>query len=53
MSTENFEALDSKKNREVSGTDAPTPKIGEKCPHGWANWLQCDKCNTKLAEEEF
>lgn len=22
----------------------PRPKVGEKCPHGWANWLQCEKC---------
>jgi hypothetical protein len=23
----------------------PKHKVGEKCPHGWANWMQCDKCN--------
>lgn len=28
----------------------PDHKIGEKCPHGWANWLQCPKCNPKAAE---
>lgn len=26
---------------------APHPKIGEKCPHGWANWMQCPKCNSR------
>lgn len=26
---------------------APEHKIGEKCPHGWANWLQCPKCNQR------
>jgi hypothetical protein len=47
----------SKKIAIVSSPDAPppvsaaVPKIGEKCPHGWANWLQCGKCNSKLAEE--
>lgn len=23
----------------------PAHKVGEKCPHGWANWMQCPKCN--------
>lgn len=27
---------------------APEHKIGEKCPHGWSNWLQCPKCNQKV-----
>ena len=24
---------------------ATHPPIGTKCPHGWANWLQCPKCH--------
>jgi hypothetical protein len=20
-------------------------QVGNKCPHGWMNWLQCGKCN--------
>lgn len=49
----------SKKIAEVSASTVSQieksahPKIGEKCPHGWANWLQCDKCNAKLAENEL
>lgn len=27
-----------------------TPKIGQKCPHGWANWLQCKVCNERLSK---
>jgi hypothetical protein len=23
------------------------PKFGEKCPHDWSNWLQCDICNPR------
>lgn len=22
------------------------PKVGDKCPHGYMNWLTCDKCRT-------
>lgn len=27
----------------------PKPKVGEMCPHGWASYLQCPKCNERMA----
>jgi hypothetical protein len=24
--------------------EKPRPRIGEQCPHGWVNWMLCDKC---------
>lgn len=26
----------------------PKPKVGEMCPHGWASYLQCPKCNERI-----
>ncbi len=46
-----------KRRKKIAGVvaSAPgagsTPKIGEKCLHGWANWLLCDICNLKAEDQ--
>lgn len=31
----------------VETLSSPHPKAGEKCPHGWSNWMQCGNCNPR------
>jgi hypothetical protein len=30
---------------QLAATLATPHKVGERCPHGWANWLVCPTCN--------
>lgn len=36
----------------IKDISQPTHKVGEKCKHGWANWLVCPECNPKANTNE-